>query len=260
VLTTLASYQLISRDLERSLAVTAARKPVARATSYYLDNIGKVKSIDQFLANDRLFSFAMKAFGLKDMTYAKAFMRKVLEGGTDNPLSFANKLSDPRYREFATVFNFVRYGAATTAFDSTQQGTVDRYLRQTLEEDAGLQDEGVRLALYFQRKAPGISSALGILADPALLKMVQTALDIPATTSLMDIDKQAELISRKLDIADLKDPAKVEAFVRRFAARWSIQNQPTAGPGPGLLFSQPIEMGIGQNLLASLQKLRIGGN
>jgi hypothetical protein len=260
VLTTFASYQLINANLTRSLATTAAKPDVARATSYYLANISKAKTIDDFLANDRLFSFAMKAFGLADMTYAKAFMRKVLEGGTDDPQSFANTLSDPRYRDFADVFNFVRHGTATTVFDTVQQGTVDRYLRQTLEEDAGAQDQGVRLALYFQRKASGVTSPFGILADPALLKVVQTAFNIPAATSLMDIDKQAELISGHLDIKDLQDPDKVQGLIKRFTAMWALQNQPAAPSGPALLFSQPIEAGIGQDLLASLQKLRLGGS
>jgi hypothetical protein len=259
VLTTLASYQQIAANLPRSLAATSAQPSVATASAYYLANIGKVKSIDDFIKNDRLFAFAMKAFGLKDMTYAKAFMRKVLAGGTDDPKSFANKLTDTRYRDFAQVFNFVRYGPATTAFDTTQQGTVDRYVRQQLEENAGQQDEGVRLALYFQRKASSINSAFGILADPALLKMAQVALDLPAAFSALDIDKQAELITKKLNVKDLQNPAKLQTFIQRFTAMWALQNQPATATGPAVLFSRPIEAGIGQDLLSSLQKLRLGG-
>jgi hypothetical protein len=43
----------------------------------------------------------VEAFGLGDMAYAKAFMRKVLAGGVKDSDSFANKLTDPRYRELA---------------------------------------------------------------------------------------------------------------------------------------------------------------
>ncbi len=46
---------------------------------YYKENIGNVKTVDEFLDDYRLYSYAMKAHGLEDMTYAKAFMRKVLE-------------------------------------------------------------------------------------------------------------------------------------------------------------------------------------
>ena len=80
-----------------------------RDSAYYLANIRSVKSIDDFIGNDRIFKYAMKAFGLEDMDYAKAFMRKVLTEGIDNPNSFANSLTDTRYREFAETFNFARY-------------------------------------------------------------------------------------------------------------------------------------------------------
>jgi len=60
----------------------------------------------------------MKAFGLEDMTFAKAFMRKVLTEGVATA-TFANRLSDKRYADFAG-FNFAALGrrhrtnAATT--------------------------------------------------------------------------------------------------------------------------------------------------
>ena len=260
MLTTLAGYTLIAADLPRSLDNVAAKPQVSRETEYYLSHIEDVKSVDDFLADKRLFSYAMKAFGLGDLTYAKALMRKVLVEGIDKRDSFANTLSDPRYREFAEAFNFARYGETTTVFDRTRQGTVDRYIRQTLEEDAGAQNEGVRLALYFERKAPTVTSALGILADAALLKVVHTALGISPATAVMDIDKQAEMIARRLDIDDLKDPEKIASFLDRFASLWDLGNASSTPASPALLFAQPRELGVGADLLASLQNLKLGGS
>jgi hypothetical protein len=259
VLPTGLSYQLIAGDIDRSLDRTAKEPVVSRESAYYLAHIGEVKSIDDFLGNDRLFKYAMKAFGLQDMDYAKAFMRKVLTEGVDDDDSFANKLSDKRYQDFATTFNFARYGDATTAFDRTQQGTVDNYVRQTLEQEAGDQNQGVRLALYFQRKAPDLKTFYEILADPALLQVVQTALGIPAATSLMDIDRQADMLSDRLDLEDFKDPAKLEKFLTRFTSMWELANPSTAATSPSILISQPLEAGIGADLLMSLQGLKLGG-
>lgn len=260
MLTAATGYKLIATDLARSLAATAKKPDVARETAYYLANIGKVTSIDDFLADDRLFSYAMKAFGLGEMTYAKAFMRKVLSEGVDNRNSFANKLVDPRYREFAETFNFARYGAITTSFQRTQQGTVDNYIRQTLEEDAGRQNEGIRLALYFQRKAPELSSVYGILADRALLTIVQTALGLSPSTSAADIDRQAEMIEKRLDVADFKDPVKLQKFIDRFISLWEWAN-PSARPNTAaIIIGQPIEFGIRPDLLATLQSLKLGGS
>ncbi|HWT30898.1 MAG TPA: DUF1217 domain-containing protein [Propylenella sp.] len=259
MLNTTASYQLIARDMTRSLSRTANSPVVARETEYYLANITKVQSIEDFLGNDRVFAYAMKAFGLEEMTYAKAFMRKALEGGIDDDQSFANKLSDRRYREFVEAFNFVRYGEAATAFDRTQQGTVDLYLRQTLEITAGDRNQGVRLALYFERKAPEIGSVYQILADPALLQVVQTALGIPASTGAANIDVQAKMISARLDVGDLKDPEALGKFLERFTSLWELGHPSAAALSPAMLVSQPIEAGIGPDLLMALQGLKIGG-
>ena len=106
MLSTLASYQLISKNLTKWQAMTKAQPQVATATKYYQQNIGSVKSIDDFLKNDRLFDYAMTAFGLGDMSYAKGMMRKVLEGGITDKSSLANKMSDPKFKAFATAFDF----------------------------------------------------------------------------------------------------------------------------------------------------------
>jgi hypothetical protein len=260
VLTTTASYRLLASDMTRSLDRAASAPTVKRASEYYLAHIKDIKSIDDFLANDRIFSYAMKAFGLDDMTYAKAFMRKALEGGIDDKESFANKLADTRYRDFVETFNFARYGETATVFDRTAQGTVDKYVQQTMEEDAGAQNEGVRLALYFRRKAEGIESVYDILADPALLKVAQTALGIPAETGAIDIDRQAALMTAKLDIEDLKDPEKLDELLTRFTSLYELQRDTTVTSPSLMLISGPVEAGIGANLLLTLQNLKLGGS
>ena len=260
MLTTTASYRLLAGDMPKSLDRTAAEPSVERESAYYLENISKVKSVEDLLSDDRLFTFAMKAFGLGDMVYAKAFMRKVLEGGIDASDSFANSLADQRYRDFATTFNFARYGETATVFNRAQQGTVDTYVRQALEENAGEQNEGVRLALYFQRTAEKIDSVYDILADRALLKVVQTALGIPAAAGAQDIDKQAALLESRLDVEDLKDPEKLDTFLTRFTSLYELERDPATLSPSLILIARPTEAGIGPELLLSLQNLKLGGS
>jgi hypothetical protein len=261
VVTATASYKFITDNLPRALKQASSKPEVVRDTAYYLANIPKVKSIDDFLGNDKLYRYAMKAYGLDDMAYAKAFMRKVLEEGVDVAGSFANKLSDKRYRDFATAFNFKAYGSATVAFDRTQQGTVALYDRQLLEEKAGSEDEGVRLALYFARKAPTITSTLALLADPALLKVTQTLAGLPAASGAMDIDKQVKLVEKRVNVADFKDPVKLAKMLTRFTAMWEAQKDPAAATNnTSILFGGGTGFSISGDLLASLQNFRLGGN
>ena len=262
MLTTIASYRLVSQDLNRSLEQKANEPLIKRETEYYLENIVNVKSIDEFLDNDRLFNYAMKAHGLEDMSYAKAFMRKALVEGIDERDTFANNLADTRYRDFVEAFNFARHGKIATVFTSAQTGTSEKYIRQTLEEDVGEENTGVRLALYFQRKAPTVTSAFGLMGDKALLEVTQTALNLPPSMSNLDIDRQAEIISEKIDIEDFKDPEKLDAFLQRFAALWELNNPTSAASSsavPNVLLSGTGIIGINDSILASLQNLKIGG-
>jgi len=254
---TISGYRQIAANLQKSLASVAARPEIARETAYYLAHIRDVKSIDEFIKNDRLFNFAMKAFGLKDMAYGKAFMRKVLAEGIDGKSSFALQLADPRFREFAETFNFVRYGGTATTFTRAQQGTVDKYLRVELEDQAAVGDEGIRLALYFQRKAPEVGSIYGLMGDRALFKVVQTALDLPAASSKADIDKLAALIGSKIDIAKFKDEAALGKFLSRFAARWQAAESANAS-APQIGLALPGLLSLPNATMLALQSLRKG--
>jgi hypothetical protein len=266
MLSTIADYQRISKDMTRSLTITATKPDVSRETAYYLTNIGKVTSIDGFLKDYRLYSYAMKAFGLSDMIYAKAFMRKVLTEGTSSINSFAIKLSDPRYRNFANAFNFALLGSRATHTSAAQNGTATQYVQQVMEEDAGNQNEGVRLALYFTRKASSIKNPYQILADKALTQVVQTALGLSPNISSADIDKQASMLSKLVTFSDFQDPTKVNRFAQRFAAMWDAsQNNGDGTTGAGnansaalILIGQSTPAGMDSDMLTKLQTLRLG--
>jgi hypothetical protein len=263
VLTTSDSYRQIAQNLTRSLTTLSKDPQISRESKYYLENIGQIKTVDDFIKNDRIFRFAMKAFGLDDMTYAKAFVKKVLKEGISDSKAFANTLTDKRFRDLATTFNFAANGENATATTDAQQGTVDRFLRFSLEQKSGEQNEGVRLVLYFARKAPSITSTMSILADKALLKVVQTALNVPAETALMDIDKQAEMYGKRIDVADFADTKKLDAFITRFTAMWELENSSASSSSSSSLIAPLISdsktVGISADVLASLQTLKLGG-
>lgn len=257
--TTYTSYQLISRDLPKSLDRVAQEPDVARETEYYLATIGDIKSVDDFMADTRLYNYALKAHGLEDMNYAKAFIRKVLTEGVDGDEKFANQLSDTRYAELAKSFNFAAYDTAATSFDKAQKDVVDKYMRQSLEEEAGADNTGVRLALYFDRTAPTITSAMDILADDALAQVVRVALQLPQEMAFSNIDKQAAYLEKRIDIKDFQDPEKLGSFLERFTALWEVDN-PSDNYDPLAVFGSSAGHGISPDLLISINSLKRGGS
>ena len=256
---TYLNYNLIARDIDRSIQTVAEDPIVERETEYFLKTVGTLKSVDDFMKDTRVYNYALKAHGLEDMAYAKAFIRKLLTEGVDDESAFANQLADSRYQDFAAAFNFARHGETATIFSRAQQGTVDLYLRQTLEEQAGEEDTGVRLALYFERTAPELTSAYGIIADPAIFDVVRTALGIPAEIAATDVDKQAALLESRIDIEDFKDPEKLSKFLERFTALWELENGSNEYLDSSALLGSSAGFGITPDLMLSINNLRLGG-
>jgi Protein of unknown function (DUF1217) len=255
----ISSYNRLSSNLETTIKRVSQQPMIKREAEYYQKTIGSIKTVDDFMDNTRIYNFALKAFGLEDMQYAKAFIRKVLTEGIDDPKAFSLQLNDQRFREFATAFNFKRYQSATTSFDRVQKGTVDMYLRNSLESQSGEESEALRLSLYFERKAGTVTSAYSILADKALYQVTRSALSLPNAISSADIDKQAAILKEKVDIEKLGDPAYVKKMITRFLAQYEAQNS-NAQSSPAASILSGGGAGVDMSLILSLQTLKKFGN
>lgn len=225
--------------------------------SYYLSKVAGIRSIDDLMADRRLLSFALAAYGIDPAFETAETVRTMLEGGVSDPDSPANKLTDKRYSAFVTAFNFMEHGEAATTYNRARQPSIDKYLRQTLEEKAGKENEGVRLALYFERKGPALTNFYEILADPALAKVVRTALALPDSFASADIDRQVKFFEEKLDIQDFMDPKRLEKFLTRFTSLWEVNNPSSPAKAQlSVLFSQPVEFGISTDALFAIQSMK----
>ncbi|MCG7392012.1 DUF1217 domain-containing protein [Microvirga sp. ACRRW] len=261
MVSTSTRYQIVTNNLARTKTLIANDASVKRDTEYYNKTIKTIKTVDEFIKNDRVFKYAMKAYGLEDMAYAKAFIKKMLNEGVSNPLSMANKMSNPLYKEFAKAFDFAGKGAQATSAASATTEAVERYVQQTLEQREGSDNQGVRLALYFKRKASSVKTTMGILADKALLQFVQTTFNIPQAASRADLDIQVRNIEKFLDVKDFQDPKKVDKLIQRFNVMWDMTNASVETVSPVLsLFNQSSDQGISVDLMMSIAKLRLGGS
>lgn len=221
-----AAYASYSRNIASATAKVASEQTTKRATVAFERAVAKVEDIDDFMDDKAIYNYALKAFGLEDMAGSKGLIRAVLSGGSAAG-SLASRMADGRYLELAKAFAFDADGTAVFSA-STEADTEAAYYRQNIETAAGQANNGARLALNFQRKASGITSAYGILADKNLLTVVRTALGLPQTISYLSIDSQARLIASKMNISDLADPAKVAKLVAKFTARYDAEQSDAA--------------------------------
>ncbi len=288
MISTSALYQSVVRNLPRMLAMTAAAPAVKNAVSYYAENIGKVKTADEFVGNFRLLSFALNAYGLSDQINSAALIKQVILGGTADPASLANKLSDPRWRNFAKAFDFSGQAPRAFADISAVQKTTADFVEQQLESDQGGQNTGVQLAMYFRRVAPTVTNGFSVLADKNLAQVVQTIFALPPGVNASNIDKQAAVIAALAPVSDLTDPTKLARLTERFTAMYDLNygggadSAVSGGTATGISAAAAILSGIvtsnndvlssigrsgqnagavfGSDILASLQRQKLGGS
>ncbi len=186
MVSTYLSYNSVVRNFRQAMTRAAQQPDVARNAAYYRDHIGKVKTVDDLLKDYRLYTYAMKAYGLEDMTYAKAFMKKVLESDLSDANSFANKLTDKRYREFAAAFSF--NGTDTPVAQSTHQ--TDEMIglyTATVKRQVEAIDEDTR---YYNLAIADVKTADEFLNDDRLRTYVFQALGIDDSQWSRDTIKQ----------------------------------------------------------------------
>ncbi|SEL26615.1 Protein of unknown function [Roseovarius nanhaiticus] len=255
----LIGWGYLSRTLETQTGNFAKNPEIVRDTEYFTQNINSVRSAEGLVSDRRLMRVALGAFGLQSDIDSRAFIQKVLEGGTEEPTALANRLSDDRYAEFARAFGFGNPGGARTASPTWAQSIVSKFQRQQFEVAVGNQDESMRLAMDAQRTMPEIGALSGtdetkwfkIMASPPLRQVFETALGLPAAFGQADLDIQvtefADRAQRQLgidDLSKLSDPEVQDAVIRRFLLRDQVAS-----------FSQQSSGAIALTLLQSMPRL-----
>lgn len=242
---TVTAYTLHNGGVVASGATATQQQTLAQTESnYYTSTIGSITNVDDFLKDQRLVNYALDAFNLKSANLSTTDLRQILTSDPTDPNSFINKPENASYRALDVAFNFGTDGKTLNVPINQVQdrsdivATKDGYVEQTMESQAGDQSTGAQLALYFLKKAPTITSAYQILADKALLQFTQTALGLSSYMSNADIDTQAAMITKKLNLADLQDPKKLDKLIAQFSALYDVNNSDVTSTSPVLQILQ----------------------
>ncbi|MBX9457771.1 MAG: DUF1217 domain-containing protein [Rhizobium sp.] len=242
----LAQSQLLLTQTARDYIVVKTRfgnsdnrEAADKEAEYYSERIQNIQTASEFLADRRLVDFVLVANGINADDVTDDFVKQVFESDLDDPDSFVNQQDDHRYAQILSSFNFDKNGEITFKESGIQgrygmEMTDHLYLQQTLEVEAGNDNNGARLALYFKRMVPDINTPYDILGDTALLEVFRTAFSLPSEMSSMDIEKQAAIIEKYLDLEEMQDPDELEKFISRFTAMYDLTNNSGSDPTLGL--------------------------
>ena len=192
MLSTYAGYQFYARDPEAAAKRVAAQAIVSRETAYYRANIGKVKSVDDLLADNRLYTYALKSFGLEDAIPNRGFIRKVLTSDLTQSRSFANALNDTRYRTLAAAFGFSTSGkvvsSAVAQGAAQEDETLGLYASRTLVGTTQQAD-----IAYYQSHIDNVHAITDLTSDSRLYRIALQAYGLdPTTTSVGTVTQLLE--------------------------------------------------------------------
>ena len=251
VMPAMLGYRMVEASFDKQQAAFRNSAPVKREIDYFKTAIAKVTSADDLVKDYRLFRFVLSAYGLDSQIDAKAFMKKVLAQDPNDTDSLSNKLTDSRYQTIAKAFNFYNVGNANVKKASFIDGLVDKYVTSEFEKSTEQNNPGVRLALYFKRMAPSVTSWYQIMGDKPLYEVVRTALQIPPAGSATGVESQAKVLEKRIGLANLKDPKFLESFINRFLANYDQTNVPATLSVASLIQPLSVSASSGVSLGAS---------
>lgn len=231
--TNIGAYKMVKSRLGEFRELFANQPEVKREIEYFKANIGSIETPKDLVEDYRLNQFVTTAFKMEDRAFAKAFLRKAIEEGTDDKEDLANRLVDPKVKEFANAFDYPSKGMSNLKDAEWVSEITERYLTQRFENDVGSSNEPVQSALYFERKAPTVTNWYQVLGDTELFEVARTVAGLPKSVSKADIDAQVALFKEKLDLEDFKSPAKLGKMIDRYLAVSQIDSGVVGGSSAG---------------------------
>lgn len=234
-LTGYAGWAFLKRTAATQQATLNAQPEIKRDEAYFRENIGKIDTAEQLVADRRLLKVALGAFGLEGDINGKAFIRKVLEGGTLKEGALANRLADKQYLKLSAAFGFGDFATPRNKISGFADKILVSYKARQFEAAVGTQNADLRLGLNAEREIAALAAKTttsndarwySVLGNAPLRKVFESALGLPSGFATLDIDKQLEVIKQKSQsqlgtdkIADFGDSAQMEKLLRRFLVK-----------------------------------------
>ncbi len=221
------ALRLIDTTRDRQLALMQNEPVNARAEQAFRERIGQIDSPQALTEDFEVYSFVMRAFDLEDQIFGRGLMRKMLEADPVEPSSLLNRLTDPRFREMHLALGFTTEdGPQVPDFTNPafQDAIVDRFYNRQFINENDAQNSTVGTVLDFRERAEGITTWFDVLSNDKMTQFFQVALGLPSQLSALDLDKQAEMLADRYDLAELQNPEERERLITRYTAISDVVN------------------------------------
>lgn len=233
-LTGYPGWRFLERTADAQQAQLAKSQPIQRETDYFRENISSISSANDLVNDRRLLAVALGAFGLDADINNRAFIRKILEDGTQAQDALANRLADNRYAAFSRAFGFGDSPVPRTVLSRFPAEIIQRFESQQFAQAIGAQNNDLRLASNVRSGIADVMAGnatnngrwFAMMGSAPLRAVFQTALGLPEAVAGIDIDRQLEIFQERGrsvfgtdDIKEIASPAQQEKLIRLFLIR-----------------------------------------
>jgi hypothetical protein len=212
----LLALRLAEKNRDKEIERTGKEPETLRDIRAFTKAIGRAKSIDQALADPAVLKVLLSANGLSDQLAYPALAKKVLLSDPADPKSLVNRLGNARWSSAVKAFDFAKNGLAALTSPAVVKTLTDGYTEVAWRNGLEKKTPGLADALDFRERARTVTSAIQVLADPVMRRVVTTTLAIPKQIAFQEIDAQERAITARLDIRKLQDPKFVDGFSQRY--------------------------------------------
>ncbi|MEO0774849.1 MAG: DUF1217 domain-containing protein [Pseudomonadota bacterium] len=233
-------WVLLNRTLDSQTEAFNASPQIQRDTEYFVENIGSVRTASELVEDRRLLTVALGAFGLSDDINNRALIQKVLEDGTADPASIANRLADDRYAQLSESFGFGNALFGTNTGDpGFGERIVEQFQARSFEAAVGEQDGSLRLALNATRELAEMADEnasndtlwFRVLGTPPLREVFERAFNLPSSFGQIDIERQLDEFKDRAErvlgietFSDFADADVREELVKGYLLREQVAN------------------------------------
>jgi len=239
-LTGYAGWGFLKRTIDRQQAVQQTQPAQQRDEAYFRTKIGGITTAGELVSDRRLLQVALTAFGLEGDINNRAFIQKILEGGTLQEGSLANRLADKQYQKLSAAFGFGDFSVPRTKISTFPDEVLTRFRSRSFEAAVGVQNNTYRLGLNAERELPELAARsvsettkwYTLLGSAPLREVMQTALGLPKSFASIDLDQQVSVLKDRArqafgsdQVSQFADPAKMGDLVRRFVVRADLTAQ-----------------------------------
>jgi hypothetical protein len=226
-----AGWGFLQRTKARQEAAFAASPVRQTEIDRFSARFEKINSAKDLVKDRATLRVVLGAFGLQDDLQNRAFIERVISEGVADRRALANRLADKRYAALATGLEHLGPNGSGKPDRALTKRIGADYLARSFEVAVGEQSQTFRLALAAERDFPAVLSNFvsdrarwfGILGNPPLRNVLETALGLPKEFANLNIEQQAERIKTATrqrfgaqSVEALVQPETLQRVIQRF--------------------------------------------